>query len=77
MQISIQVNQGKSWDQTEPVLHEVNNTNEACAIAYAVSKHFGCVTVRMVYLPETGFEGKLLDFVCRCSGSYIQSKGIY
>jgi hypothetical protein len=75
MKISIQVMQGKAWDQTEPVIHEVENTNEACAIAYAVSKHFGCATVRMVYIQENhGFEGRLLDYVCRCSGSYIQSK---
>jgi hypothetical protein len=75
MKISIQVKQDKPWDQTAPVTHEVENTSEACAIAYAVSKHFGCVTVRMVYIQdEHGYKGTLLDYVCRCSGSYIQSK---
>lgn len=80
MKISIQIGNHKSWDETEPVLHEIEKMSEADVIAYAISKQFGRVTVRMVYLPDN-YEQIMKDlkspslsvYVCTISGAYIQS----
>lgn len=80
--ISIQISNGNGWDETEAVLHEIENANEASAIAYAISKQIGCVTVRMCYLSDNYKQTmedlkckNLTEYVCRLSGAYIQSNG--
>ncbi len=69
------------WASAKPVLHTAETNEEAVAVAYGISKQLGCVTVRMVRIPEAHLEAfteaskeDQAAFIGRCSGTYIQSK---
>lgn len=76
MKIAIQVSEtsSKAWDDILPVLHEVENHKEAELIAYAISKQFGRVTVRLTVLSDNYQHGKLRDYIGRLSGAYLQAR---
>lgn len=72
--ISIQVSNGGSWSKIDPVFHDVESRHEGIAVAYAISKQLGYITVRLVEVPDT-LEAltppKQREYVCNLSGVYI------
>ena len=81
MIISIQVFlTGNTWDDNAPVLHTVENLQEAVAIANGISHQLGNKTVRLCtfneYSENYSMEEITPELVGRRSGTYIQSKGL-
>lgn len=74
MFISIQTStKDKAWDSTPYSLHKVNTISDAVMIAQAIATHTDS-TVRLTYIPANMYPGVSLDYICRLSGNYFQSK---
>lgn len=83
MKVSIQVTTTESeWSEVKPIIHAVNNWDEAVSIAYAVSRQYGNKPVRLVSVNNntpmsqslSAAEQKLINnHVSSMSGTYIQS----
>lgn len=70
--ITIQISNGKSWDETPVTIHEVENCGEvAQAIAQATGQQ-----VRMTYYFGDGSNATDPIYVCRCNGHYFNPKAI-
>ena len=76
MKISIQATtEQRNWDTVAPVIHEVANDQEAYAIAMAISKQMGKVTVRVCDLNDWVPDSQITQaWVGRCNARYFQAK---